>query len=315
MTATVVATAYGGPEVLALVLEPNRVPGPGEVLVEVRAAATNPIDCKRYSGEFGTDPALLPIHLGFEASGVVLAVGPDADGPGGPIHPGDEVIAYRVDGAYAEQVVAPASSVLPKPSRLSYAEASGLMLTGTTAVHTLSATGVVKDDTVLVHGGAGGVGLMVVQLAHELGARVIATAGESSHELLRSLGATPVVYGEGLLGRIRALAPSGIDAAIDCIGTDEALDVSVELVADRSRIATIANFARGPELGVKVLGGGPGADPGTQLRSAARLELIRKAEAGSLQVIVANTYRLADAADAHRELISGHAHGKIVLVP
>lgn len=147
------------------------------------------------------------------------------------------------------------------------------------------------------------------------GARVIGKAGESSHGLLRGIGAEPVVYGAGLVERIRTLAPGGVDAAIDTVGSDEAVDVSVELVADRDRIATIAAFQRGFELGLKVLGGAPGADPGTELRAAARLELVKQAEAGTLQVLVAGTYPLAEAAAAHRELAAGHAHGKIVLIP
>jgi NADPH:quinone reductase-like Zn-dependent oxidoreductase len=106
-----------------------------------------------------------------------------------------------------------------------------------------------------------------------------------------------------------------VDAAVDLIGTDEALDVSVELVADRSRITEIANFARGGQLGVNLIGGGPGADPGTEIRSAARFSLTEAVAAGTLRVVVANTYPLAEAATAHRESKTGHVTGKIVLIP
>jgi len=99
------------------------------------------------------------------------------------------------------------------------------------------------------------------------------------------------------------------------VGTDEALDASVELVADRRRIATVAGFGRAPELGIQALGGGPGADPGTDIRSAARMELVHRVEAGELVVDIAAVHPLADAAAAHRELAAGHAHGKVVLVP
>jgi len=251
----------------------------------------------------------------MEAAGVVNAVGDDATGPAGSIHPGDEVIAYRIEGAYAAQVVVPASAVVPKPSTLSFEAASGLMLTGSTAVHALTVTGVGSGDTVVIHGAAGGVGLMAVQLAVNAGARVIGTARENSHAYLRQLGAEPATYGDGLVERIRALAPDGVDAAIDTVGTDEAVDASVTLVADRNRIATIAAFQRGFELGLKVLGAAPGADPGTEIRAAARLELAHQAEAGKLKVRVAGTYPLSEAADAHRELSSGHTHGKIILIP
>ena len=115
--------------------------------------------------------------------------------------------------------------------------------------------------------------------------------------------------------RVRALAPDGVDAALDTVGTDEAVDVSVAVVADRRRIATIAAFGRAGELGIALLGGGPGADPGTELRDAARLDLVRRAEAGTLQVAVAASYPFSEAATAHRQLASGHADGKIILNP
>ncbi|MGO9557952.1 MAG: quinone oxidoreductase family protein [Acidimicrobiales bacterium] len=315
MVAKVVATAFGGPEVLAVVDEEVAPPGPGEVLIEVRAAGTNPIDYKFYSGNMGRDPAALPMSLGLEASGVVRAVGADAVGPMGEINAGDEVIVYPTRGTYAEQVIVPGSSVVRKPANVTFEAAAGLLLTGCTAVHALAATGVSAGDTLVIHGASGGVGLIAVQLAVARGARVIATAGESSHGELRRLGAEPVVYGEGLTDRIRGLAPDGVDAAIDAVGTDEALDVSLALVADRSRIATIAAAKRGLELGVKALGAGPGSDPGTEIRAAARIELVRLAGDGAIEIRVAAAYPLADAAAAHRELASGHTHGKIVLLP
>jgi NADPH:quinone reductase-like Zn-dependent oxidoreductase len=316
MTArAVVATAYGGPEVLTVVEEAVPEPRAGEVLLEVRAAGVNPVDWKRSSGAFGTDPSELPMRLGFEAAGVVRAVGEDGPaGPAGPIAVGDEVIAFRVAGAYASQLVVPASAVVPKPAGLGWEEAGGLMLTGATAVHALTATGVGAGDTVLVHAAAGGVGLMAVQLARVRGARVIGTARPERHELLRELGVEPVAYGEGLEERVRALAPGGVDAAIDAVGTDEAIDVSLALVPDRARIATIAAFERGAEAGIKVLGGGPGADPGEEIRDAARLELARLAGEGRLRVF-ATPYPLAEVAAAHRAGREGHAPGKLVLVP
>ena len=312
----VVATAFGGPEVLSVVDLELAEPKHGEVLVEVHAAGTNPIDYKVYSGSghYGSDPSSLPMRLGFEAAGVVLATGGDVEGPSGPIRPGDEVIAYRVSGAYATAIIAPASSIVAKPEAMTFDEASGLMLTGVTAVHALRASNVTAGDTVLMNGGSGGVGLMAIQLAVTDGARVIATAGEAQHDLLRGLGAEPVAYGSGLLERAKALAPEGFDAALDFIGTDEAIDVSIALVDDRSRIVTIVSSPRAGELGVKAIGGGPGADPGTEIRAAARLELVRRVEQGSLRVIVDATYPLADVQAAHRELMGGHAHGKIVLI-
>ncbi len=315
MTTVVVAPEFGGPEVLSVIDEPVGKPGPDQVLLDVRAAGTNPVDFKMYSGAYGEDPSRLPIRLGYEASGVVSALGDSAGGPAGPIHNGDEVIAYPIQGGYAAKVVVPVSSVVPKPSTLSFEEAAGLMLAGTTAEHALAVTRIGSGDTVVVHGASGGVGLMAVQLAVNAGARVIGTASQGGHDYLRQLGVEPVTYGDGLVERIRALSPGGVDAAIDTVGSDEAIDASVALVADRSRIVTIAAFQRGVELGLKVIGAGPGADPGTEIRSAARLELVRLAEAGKIKVRVAATYPLAEVAAAHRELMSGHTHGKIVLIP
>ncbi len=315
MAVKVVATAFGGPEVLAVVEEPVGETGPGEVSVEVRAVGTNPVDYKRFSGDFGTDESLLPMTPGSEAAGVVSEVREGTKGPGGPVRVGDSVIVFRAPGAYASHLVVPVDAVVPKPVAMSFEAAAGLMLTGTTAVHALDATSVRAGDTVVVHGASGGVGLMVVQLAVADGARVIATAAQSGHAYLRELGAEPVVYGPGLLERITELAPAGVTAAIDTVGTDEAVDVSVALVADRSRIATIAAFQRGFDLGLKVLGGAPGADPGTEVRAAARMELVKRVDAGTLTVKVAATYPLVEAADALTQLASGHTHGKIVLVP
>jgi NADPH:quinone reductase len=315
MSPVVIAAGYGGPGVLKLIDVPAREPGPGAARIEVRAAGLNPVDYKVYSGEFGTDPGQLPIRLGMEAAGVVTAVGPGAVGPAGPVAAGDEVIAYRAGGAYAAELVVPAGSLVPKPAGLDWAQASGLMLTGVTAWHALTATGVRDGDTVLVHGGSGGVGLMAVQLAVLRGAAVVATASPARHDLLRKFGAVPVAYGPGLTSRVRAAAPGGIDAALDLVGTDEAMDTSLELVAGRVRIATIVGFVRGQREGVKLLGGVPGADPGTEIRQAARLDVARLAAEEKLQVVVSQTFPLADVADAHRALMTGHATGKIALIP
>jgi NADPH:quinone reductase-like Zn-dependent oxidoreductase len=315
MVAKVVATAFGGPEVLAVIDEEVGEPGPGQVLLEVRAAGTNPVDYKLYAGVRGQDPSLLPMSLGLESSGVVLAVGDGAEGPAGAIHVGDEVIAFRAPGSYAERLIVPASAVVPKPPALPFEEGAGLMLAGVTAVHALHTVAVTRGETLLLHGAAGGVGLLAVQLAVAQGVRVIGTASEEAHAELRRLGAVPVVYGEGLVERVRELAPEGVDAAIDSVGTDEAIDTSLELVADRSRIATLANAQRGLALGIRVLGGAPGADPGTEIRSQARLELVQLAEKGLIEVIVVATYPLAQAAEAHRRLATGHTHGKIILIP
>jgi NADPH:quinone reductase-like Zn-dependent oxidoreductase len=310
MTRTVVAKAYGGPEVLAL--QEIELPdlGEGQVLVDVRAAGANPIDYKLYSGGMGDAPAKLPLPVGMEAAGIVAAVTSGAAGYTGPLTVGDEVIVTNVDGAYADRVLAKAADVGHKPENLTFEEAAGLLLVGETAWHLLTNTRVGTGDTVLIHGASGGVGLMAVQLAVARGAKVIATASPGRHDQLRGYGAEPVAYGDGLADRVRAIGL--VDAALDLVGTDEALDTSVELVADRGRIATIAGFARAGELGIAVL---TGADGGQAIRDGARPELLKLAAAGQLEVTVDRTFPLAEAAEAHRYLQTGHARGKVVLVP
>jgi NADPH:quinone reductase-like Zn-dependent oxidoreductase len=279
----------------------------------VGAAGVNPVDYKSYAGTFSRDPAALPVKLGLEAAGTVTQVGAGATGPAGPISVGDEVIAFRINGGYAAELVTDASALVPKPASLEWPEAAGLMLAGATAWHCLVATGVSAGDTVLIHGGAGGVGLMATQLAIGRGAVVIATASLAHHEVLRELGAQPVTYGQGLADRVEAAAASGVTAALDLVGTDEAVDVSLALVQDRTRIATIAAFRRAGQAGIKALGGGPGADPGTEIRMAARLA--RRAGDGRIRVIVAAKFPLAEAAAAHRAIMTRHTSGKIALIP
>lgn len=312
LTRAVVATAYGGPEVLRVVEQEVGEPGPGEAVLEVRAAGVNPVDWKTYSGAKRGDPAALPLRLGMEAAGVIVAVGPDAEGAAGPLSVGDEVIAYRIGGAYAERVVIPAQAAIPKPPEVSFELGGGLMLAGATAVHALDAVGAQPGETVLVHAASGAVGLVAVQVARARGIRVVGTASTAHHARLRELGAEPVAYGPGLLERVRAAAPGGVDAAIDAAGTDEALDVSLAVVGDRQRIATVANAPRGAREGVQVLGSA--GDPGVAIRAAARFELAELAARGALTLDVA-TYPLAETAEAHQESLEGHPGGKLVLLP
>ena len=310
MTRTVVAREYGGPEVLAIQDIELPAPGDDEVLVDVRAAGANPVDYKLYSGGMGDDPAALPMPMGMEVAGVVAAAGSGARGYTGALAVGDEVIATNVRGGYAEQVLVAGSDVGHKPANLSFEQAAGLILVGGTAWHLLTKTDVGTGETVLIHGASGGVGLMAVQLAVARGARVIGTASLARHDQLREYGAQPVAYGPGLADRVRAIA--AVDAALDLVGTDEALDTSVELVTDRGRIATIAGFGRAGELGIAAL---TGADGGQAIRDAARPELIKLAAEGRLEVTVDRVFALAEAAEAHRYLQTGHARGKVVLVP
>jgi NADPH:quinone reductase len=309
MATMVVARDFGGPEVLDVIEAVVPSPGPGEVRISVRAAGVNPADGKLRQGLFGKPP--LPLRLGSEVAGVVAEVGDGVTG----LAAGDEVVAFRVSGGYASELVTKAANVFAKPASLPFDEASGLLLTGATAVHALEVTHVSEGDTVLVHGASGGVGQALVQLARLRGARVIGTGSERSADLLRELGAEHVAYGDGLADRVRALAPDGVDVAVDLPGTAEALAVSLELVADRGRIVTANPRPEAVDAGIVGIGGGPGSDPGTEIRNAARPELVRLAGEGAIRVRVSRTFPLAEAAEAHRLIAEGHPAGKVVLIP
>lgn len=302
------AARLGGPEVLELVEVDTPEPGEGQLRVAVRASAVNPADLKMLRGEFGSPS--LPIRPGYEVSGVVEAIGAGVAG----FAVGDEVIVHTAKAGYSDAVLAGLASVFPKPAAMSFAEAASLLSAGTTAWHLAEATRVGAGDTVLIHGASGSVGAAAVQLAVLRGARVIGTAGEHSLDRVRALGAEAVRYGDGLLDRVRSLAPE-MDAALDTVGTPEAIEVSLALVADRSRIATIVAFDSAHEHGFQALGGGPGADPGTAIRRAAKPELIRLAAEGRIAVTVGREFPLAEVADALRFSAEGHPGGKIVLVP
>lgn len=315
MPLRIIAVEYTGLEGLRPDETPTLEPGDGQIVVAVRAAAVNPSDGKSIRGEWGSDPAKLPLRPGNEVAGVVTAIGDGVDG----IAVGDTVIAYRVIGGWADEVRTAATNLFPIPADADLDQASGLLLAGVTAWHLLEATGLGADAasgrTVIVHGASGAVGELAVQLAVIRGHRVIGTASPRSFDAVRELGAEPVAYGPGLVERLRTLLPEGADAALDTVGTDEAIDSSVELVGDPRRVATINGFAHGAEAGILMLGGGAGADPGSALRAAARPRLVELFANGSLQVRIGGVYPLADAVEALARVEGGHPGGKIVLHP
>ncbi|MCU1422350.1 MAG: Alcohol dehydrogenase zinc-binding domain protein [Microbacteriaceae bacterium] len=310
MPKVVIAPEFGQPSVLQVVERDRVEPGPGQVRIAVEAAAINPADLKKLRGQFGRGMTL-PLTFGSEVAGIVDAVGPDVDS----VSVGDDVIAYPVQGGFAAEVIAKAANVFAKPADLPWEQAAGILVGGVTAVHMLEAAAVAEGDTVIIHGASGSVGLSALQLAVELGARVIGTAGPTRLDLVARYGGEPVVYGTGLLERLRELLPEGADVALDTVGTDEALDTSVALVADRSRIVSVNGFARGGELGITLLGAGPGADPGTDIRNAARQGLIDAVGLGELDIVVGQTFALEDVAEAMLLAGSGHSDGKVVLLP
>jgi NADPH:quinone reductase len=308
-----VATDFGGLDVLRLVDAEMPVPGPGEVTISVRAAGMNPADHKRFAPGPNNDRSALPLPIGFEVSGVIEALGPDTQIASGDGAPGDEVLAFRIAGGYAERVTVAAADVFAKPSALDHPAAANLLLAGTTAAEMLHVTGVEASDTVVVHGASGAVGVSVLQQAREIGVRCIGTASERNFDVVRRFGGEPVAYGEGLADRLRAAAPQGLAAALDTVGTDEALDVSLELVADRQRIVTIAAPARAQDTGILAIGGT--MPRSAAFRAAARPRLVSMAAEGRLVVPVARTFPLADAREALALLQTGHPGGKLALIP
>lgn len=286
-------------------------PGAGEVTIAVRAAGVNPADYKHVSAP--RDGLGLPVPIGYEVSGVISAIGPDTEIASGGGAVGDPVVAFRITGGYATEVTVPAKDVFAKPARLSDEEAANLLLVGTTAAQMLHVTDVRPGETILVHGASGAVGVSILQQAADLGARVIGTASEASFARVRRFGGLPVAYGPGLAERVAEAAQGAVAAALDTVGTDEAVDVSLQLVPDRQRIVTIVAAKRAEEEGFHAVFG---AQPESQAyRDSARGRLLDLAAEGRLQVPVARTYPLAEAPDALAFLKQGHPGGKLALLP
>jgi NADPH:quinone reductase-like Zn-dependent oxidoreductase len=291
----------GGPEVLDLVEVPEPHAEAGQVRVAVRAAGLNPFDFK-----VRADPGYLPSHAlpsgqGMEFAGVVDELGPDV----ASLAIGDEVLGWTSFAAQAEYVVVPATHVAIKPSGVDWASAAAIGLVGNTALRATNALAITPDDTVLVSGAAGGVGLLAVQFARRSGATVIGTASEPNHEFLHGLGVIPVAYGPGLVDRVRAVAPQGVTAMLDTVGR-ESVEAGLELGVAPERIDSIADSAGAKELGIQVVGGGR--------KTAAELtQLAGWLESGELVLPIAASYPLAQAREAYERFESRHLLGKIVL--
>ncbi|EGD55221.1 quinone oxidoreductase family protein [Gordonia neofelifaecis] len=308
MAKKLIATGYGDPsDVLEVTDVDIPKPGKGEVVVEVRAAGLNPYDVKLVRGFLGAKPENLPLSPGAEAAGVVHAAG-----PGSEFKAGDEVVVYPASATLAEYVVSGEDRVHRKPAGLGFAEAASLLLAGVTAVDTLATLGVTGDDVVLVHGGAGAVGSIVVTEALAAGATVIATAAPRNHDHLRAQGAIPVPYGDGLTDAVReARGDQRITAVIDTVGTDEAIDVSLELVAPH-RIVSIAAWGRVDD-GIVVIDGS--SEQSRHHRSAAVEPLLTDAASGRITVEIARRFGFTDAGAAFDELLGAHPRGKFVFEP
>lgn len=285
---------------------PDPKVAPGQVLIEVRAAGVNPVDWKIMAGGLdGLMDAVFPVVPGWDVAGVVRALGPDVP----EFDPGDEVMSYaRKDavgaGTFAQYVAVAADHVAHKPASLDWNQAGGLPLAGMTAQRALDRLGVGPGEVLLVHAASGGVGSLAVQIGRDRGARVIGTASEKNHDYLRELGAEPVAYGDGLVERIRELAPGGVSAVADLVGGQ--VDVTLAVLAAGGRHVSIADNTVEQHGGHWIW---------VRPSGAKLAQLAALADRGALGVEVAGTFPLDGTGAAFDASRAGHTRGKLVVTP
>jgi NADPH:quinone reductase-like Zn-dependent oxidoreductase len=293
--------AYGGPEVVEWAEAPAPHPGPRQVRIAVRAASVNPIDWKTFAGALsGGQPMVGTGYLGYDAAGVVDEIGEGVTG----VSVGDDVLG-RGRNTQAEYAVL--DSWAAKPSSIDWAVAAAAGVAGETSERGLRLLDVKPGDTIFVDGGAGGVGAVAVQMAVAGGAKVIASSSEANHDYLREIGARPVLYGEGVVTRVRAAADGPVDAVFDVAGMTPVEDL-ISLAPEPAKVVTIANFAAG-EAGARLTGGDADSHPMEALAQVAELLAQNKV------VIKVQTFPFDRAAEAFRISQGGHLRGKLVLVP
>jgi NADPH:quinone reductase-like Zn-dependent oxidoreductase len=291
---------FGGPEVLEIVDLPDPHPGPGQVRIAVRAAGVNPSDWKKREGLMDGE---LPQTLGHEAAGVVDELGEGV----ADVAVGDRVFGFSAEGA-SQAELAVLSDYAPIPPSLDFPGAGALPVAVETATRVLDQLGVGSSSTLLINGASGSVGSAAVQLAVACGARVIGTARPANHDYLRSLGAEPVAYGQGLAGRVRVLAPDGIDVALDVAGSGVLAEL-IELADGAGHVITVADFDGAREHGV-IFSSGDAA--GRAVHALGEIgELI---ESGRFTLPLTQTFPLAEVAEAHRVSEHGHVRRKLVLL-
>lgn len=300
MSKAYVFTANGGPEVESFVDLPRPDPGPGQVLVTVRAAGVNPADWKQREGWPMAGKPVFPKVFGNELSGVVEQVGEGVT----DIRAGDAVFGNPVTGGYAEYSLLPVQTTALKPEGLSFTDAAALPVAAATAYDGVRQLGLPPGATLLITGVGGGVGVAAAQIAVHDGLRVVGTASAGKKGFVESLGVNFVDYGEGVVDRVRAAAPDGIDAIYDLIGGTALAEVA-ELLLDRTKLISAAD----PQ-GVARLGG----VPVERARNRAVLDAVAKLVVdGVLNPYVTQTFTLDEAPLALRAVEEGHAQGKVVI--
>jgi NADPH:quinone reductase len=304
---------FGGPENFELTDSPLPEPAGHEVRVRLRAASVNPVDYKiRRSGAWARVP--MPAILGYDAAGVVDAVGASVTS----LRPGDEVFysarIFGRQGTYAEYHVEDAEIVAKKPPGLSFEEAASLPLAAITAYDAIVTFFQTKPgDTVLVHAGAGGVGVFAVQLAKAAGARVLATGRSENTELIKSLGADEVIDYRKLRfeEEVQRLTDGrGVDAAYDTVGGDT-ITRSIECVRPYGKLATIVSVGgsiNGMQIKNQTLYFGFMERTQDKIQTLAKLAL-----RGQVRPVIDSTFPLERVGDAHRKLEAGGMRGKIVI--
>ena len=297
---------YGDIDVLQVVDVERPVPGPGQVLVNVKAAGINPGEAAIRKGLLHQRwPATFPSGQGSDLAGVVAEVFEGVQA----CAVGDEVIGFTHNRAsHAEFVVVEESRLIHRPRNVSWEAAGSLFIVGTTAYAAIRAVSLQQGDTLAVSGAAGGVGSIVVQLAVREGAKVIGLASPAHHQWLRSHHVIPVTYGEGAEERLRAASDDHLDAFIDTFGADY-VELALGLGVRPERIDTIINFVAVEKYGVKAQGNAEAAS------ATVLADLAQRIERRELEIPIARVYPLANVREAYRELEQRHALGKIVLVP
>ena len=297
---------YGGLEVLQVVEVDRPTPGPGKVLVRVKAAGINPGEASIRKGLFADRwPSTFPSGQGSDFAGIVEEVGPGVAN----VAVGDEVIGFTNDRAsQAEFVLVESGNLVPRPANVSWEQAGALFVAGTTAYAAVRSVNLNAGDTVVVSGAAGGVGSIAVQLARNAEAKVIGLAGDANHKWLADHGVIPVAYGDGVEDRIRAASGGKVDSFVDTFGGGY-VELALKLGVAPNRIDTIIDFAAAAKYGVKTEGNHEGATADVLAQLAGLLA------AGRLEIPIAKVYPLAEVRDAYRELEQRHTRGKIVLEP